>query len=773
MLALGSYTCSRKLQLACVGALAGSRTQLESCGYSRRLFAAAFEIFGLARARYRKPKNGILIRMKKLVPWALLALFAAEIVTILLPKPDKDFHLQDFGRLPVLLNGRVQPFDSVGRNALLQIRSTASVPLEEKKSYEFWKHPKKLKATQWLMEAMMKPEVADTRPIFLIHHPDLLDELELRGKGKEKSGLFYFTFNELTNCSVQIDQEGQQVAALDPQLRTAYQKQVAKLHNALILYRRLKNSSQPEDTKDFAADLREFENSIRPGVTAVKAREAGKAFDQAAFDKFAGFLGQFDQMSRLAYPLIAPPSHPEASRDDWRNVGQVLFDAGTRGAVIPPAVNWLAQMSGAYRQDNPAEFNKALDGYRQWLAVNMPPELKKSRAEFFFNNLQAFLHAMIIYLCAFLLALAALLAIVFWPAGADCLRRSSLYLIILAWLVHTAGLVFRIVLEHRPPVTNLYSSAVFIGWIVILLGIVLEYVFRVGIAAAVASFIGFITLIIAHNLALGGDTMEMMRAVLDTNFWLTTHVLTITLGYAATFVAGFLGIVYVVLGLFIPILSIRLTKGRVVAMGVLAAPIMGPSAAVVASVGLCRDVGRIDIGQAMAKMVYGIICFATLFSFVGTVTGRHLGRPILGPVLGLGPEGKRRAHHCALERNHPARALGRHGARTRPDEPGHLRQHRHELLVVRREHAGRRPALLRFHGRRVQMADALHRQPGCHHRLGPVAVEHVEKFLRTGRGGNGRTQRPNQPLIISPQRRRDAENGVLPSVFSVPLFASI
>jgi cytochrome c biogenesis factor len=28
-----------------------------------------------------------------------------------------------------------------------------------------------------------------------------------------------------------------------------------------------------------------------------------------------------------------------------------------------------------------------------------------------------------------------------------------------------------------------------------------------------------------------------------------------------------------------------------------------------------------DIGKALAKMVYGIICFATLFSFVGTVLG--------------------------------------------------------------------------------------------------------------------------------------------------------
>jgi len=54
----------------------------------------------------------------------------------------------------------------------------------------------------------VKPELADTRPIFLIHHPDLINELDLRGKGREKSGLFYFTFNELTNCIDKIAKEG-------------------------------------------------------------------------------------------------------------------------------------------------------------------------------------------------------------------------------------------------------------------------------------------------------------------------------------------------------------------------------------------------------------------------------------------------------------------------------------------------------------------------------------------------------------------------------------
>lgn len=516
--------------------------------------------------------------MRRWIPWLVLAVFVAEIVAILLPKRDQDFHLQDFGRLPALLNGRVQPFDSVGRNALLQIRGTASVPLEEKKSYEFWKHPEKLKATQWLLEVMLKPEQADQRPIFLIHHPDLLNELNLRGKGKEKSGLFYFTYNELTNAIPTIEKEGAQVMKIETQARTAYQKQVAKLYNALTLYKRLKNSYQPEQARDFAAELAAFQELVPSGLAALKAREAKQDYDRAVFNRFIGTLSQYDFMARFAYPLMVPPADPLANPEAWQNMGQVLFNAALHGHELPPAVGWYARMASAYRGNDAAAFNHALDQYREWLASRLPQAVSKSRAEFFYNQLQAFLHAMIIYLVAFVLGCLS------WFNWSETLRRSAYYITILAWLVHTAGLIFRMALEGRPPVTNLYSSAVFIGWAAVALGLVLERIYRDGIGVVTAAAVGAVTQIIAHNLALGGDTMEMLRAVLDTNFWLATHVITITLGYAATFVAGFLAIVYVLRGLLTTTLS-RQTA------------------------------------QSLARMVYGIVCFATLFSFIGTVLG--------------------------------------------------------------------------------------------------------------------------------------------------------
>jgi ABC-type transport system involved in cytochrome c biogenesis permease subunit len=146
-------------------------------------------------------------------------------------------------------------------------------------------------------------------------------------------------------------------------------------------------------------------------------------------------------------------------------------------------------------------------------------------------------------------------------------------------------LIARIYIQGRPPVTNLYSSAIFIGWGVAVMCVGLELIFRNSIGTLMASVIGFLTLILAQNLAgfaEHGDTMQMMQAVLDTNFWLATHVVVITLGYAATFLAGFLALASIGFG--------------VLGLG-----------------------GEGD--KSIYRMVYGILCFAMLFSFVGTILG--------------------------------------------------------------------------------------------------------------------------------------------------------
>jgi cytochrome c-type biogenesis protein CcsB len=558
----------------------------------------------------------------KLIPWLFVALFGAEIIAVMLPKKDGEYHVREFGRLPVLLSGRIQPFDSVARNTLLQIRSTGEVPLEEVPSWKFWHHPKKLKSTEWLLEVMTRPEIADTRPIFLIHHAELLGELKLQENGVEKSGLRYYTFNELQPLVPEINEQARKAGQVKLEEQTSFQKQVSKLANALSLYQRLKVTLQPEGVDNFAQQLADFQKDVGPARAAAQASESGKPFDQDALRRIAKPLEEFQLMARYGYPLTVPPLNPSEAPGGWQTVGASLLDSGHAGALHPAVVKLVA-MGTAYRQQKPESFNRAVAGYREWLAPQFPKALNKGKAEFYFNNVKPFLHAMIIYIFAFVLACGALLTFAVAPNLSESLRRSAFYLVILAGLVHTFGLVFRMVLEGRPPVTNLYSSAIFIGWGTMILGLCLEKIYRVGIGSLVGSLVGFVTLIIAHNLALGGDTMEMLRAVLDTNFWLATHVVVITLGYAATFAAGLLAILYIFLGVFTPLLSQPIGAGAR----------MSPSAAQPAALPLPKGEGQgegeaasatqspIALGQALSTMVYAIVCFATLFSFVGTVLG--------------------------------------------------------------------------------------------------------------------------------------------------------
>ena len=553
----------------------------------------------------------------KLLPWFFVALFGCEIIAVMMPKKDGEYHVREFGRLPVLLNGRVQPFDSVARNALLQIRSTGDVPLEQVPSWKFWHHPKKLKASEWLLEVMARPALADTRPIFLIHHSDLLGELKLQDKGVEKSGLRYFTYNELKPVVTEISQQGQKSAQVKPEQQTPFQKQVAKLANAVMLYHRLKVTLQPEGADDFTQELVNFRKNLGPAQVAAQSTESEKDFNKEALRKIAGPLEEFQLMANYGYPLIVPPLAPEAGRDRWQNAGTSLLECARTGEFHPAMTN-LAAIATAYHQNRPEDFNGAVAAYRLWLTPKFAKELSKGGAEFYYNDVKSFLHATIIYIFAFVLASTAILTFTLTPNLSESLRRSAFYLVVLAGIVHTFGLVYRMVLEGRPPVTNLYSSAVFIGWSAMVLGIILERIYRIGLGSLLASLAGFVTLLIAHNLALGGDTMQMLMAVLDTNFWLATHVVVITLGYASTFAAGLLAITYILLGVFTPLLKEKMGNREAAT----AAPAGPRGAKMVESASFASKSGaQIELGKALSKMVYGVVCFATLFSFVGTVLG--------------------------------------------------------------------------------------------------------------------------------------------------------
>ena len=254
--------------------------------------------------------------------------------------------------------------------------------------------------------------------------------------------------------------------------------------------------------------------------------------------------------------------------------------------------NAFAMMSvlNSWKSGNAPEFNTAVTDYQALLASAEIPHvhLATVRLESWFNYFEPFYKAICIYLPVIVLSFAG------WLFAGHTLRRTSLALMILAFAVHSVALVLRMEISGRPPVTSLYSSAIFIGWAMVVAAFIVEMFLKNGIGNVLGASVGAGTLVIAHYLARGeGDTFGVMQAVLDTTFWLATHVVCITLGYAATFLAGVIGLFY----------CIQAALGR---------PLSHQKQ---------QKTEFTSYMKLFGKLVYGTLCFAVFFSLVGTVLG--------------------------------------------------------------------------------------------------------------------------------------------------------
>jgi ABC-type transport system involved in cytochrome c biogenesis permease subunit len=491
-------------------------------------------------------------KLTKYLPWSVggLALLAL-LVAARAPSPVEGFDVDAFARLPVLEGGRVKPIDSVARNSLLMIRGQQSLPTYDPAG----KYLRSVSADEWLLDVMFRPEVADRQKPFVINDPDVLALI-----GQRQSQDRYYAFATLQPHLDEIGRQGMAAQSVDPKQRTRFQGAVVNLLERVELYFRLKNTIQIEGS---------------PGL----AMELGARGDPAAAQRHTFLVDS-------AHFRILPPAPGQAGAG-WRSTGEALRGVGP----LAPGLEPLARLALAYQGRDAAAFNAAVGALRAADAASRPDAVSQSDHEIVFNRAEPFYLGMAIYVLALLAIFASWLRLPgLVPEGSrldrglKLLQPTAFALLCAGAIVHTLGLVSRVILQGRPPVTNLYSSAVFVGWGAVILGLILERIYRRGFATAIAAASGFASLIVAHHLTGDGDTMEMMRAVLDSNFWLGTHVITITIGYSGTFLAGAIAIAW----------TIRKHFGK------------GMDAAT---------------SKMLTSMAYGIICFALFFSFIGTVLG--------------------------------------------------------------------------------------------------------------------------------------------------------
>ncbi|MDO8542748.1 MAG: cytochrome c biogenesis protein CcsA [Opitutaceae bacterium] len=526
--------------------------------------------------------------MKKILPIVVLVAALLYVARTLLPPSNPGaFDIAGFGRLPVLANGRIKPLDTVARSSLLQLQARQRVSSPNEGQHVS-------SPTEWLLDVTFRSEKADTYPTFTIDSPELL---ALIGKTEESLKINYtstakktlavvgflpgshrrFSFTELKPHLQAIQDQARLANQAEAATRSVFQRAVLQLYSNLIQYERLRHALVMPGRPDFLGDLLKFQEKLTEGVAAVRARQAGQPNDEAAVNAMTAMGENFVVMSERTNYLVIPPERSSTDPTAWRTAGAALLETFRTGQVDSSALAYSG-LAHAWRNQQPQQFNKVVELFRADLAKRFAKELKKSDAEARFNAAQPFYTSMSIYAVAFFFGIFSWLK---WP---DVLGRSAFWLVAVAWVIATAGIATRMWLEGRPPVTNLYSSALFVGWLAVGLCLVLEVIYKNGVPSVAAGVVGFATLQIAHHLSLSGDTLEMMRAVLDSNFWLATHVVVVTAGYSATFLAGFLALIYIFRGVF------------------------------------TRSLDKVT-ADSLTRMTYGIICFATLASFVGTVLG--------------------------------------------------------------------------------------------------------------------------------------------------------
>jgi ABC-type transport system involved in cytochrome c biogenesis permease subunit len=571
-------------------------------------------------------QTGALARWFPLAVVVVCAMIVGRQMSV--PTPTVDgFDLYSAGKLPLIDGGRTKPFDTLARNTLQVIsnRETFVGLMPTSTLARQWTDIEKKLKTRWpvianqnltsygqspaklnkLVALIVKESGAD-KQVVANYVYSLTSEKQppvrwLLDVISGRSVSFYHRVFRIENLEV--------LAMFGLEAREGYlysladlQPQTEKFGAEVELVRAKIDAGGTEGLTVYERKLMEFNRRLQ-SFLAVNEAFAHQDFPakipdeeleilRSNRDKIKDVLkGKLEQMFRkgnppLVVPVSGDPLLAKTVGDvEWLPYGiaytsNYLFSTILKDLTADPAVAGWTEILSAYEENKPAEFNVAVNKYRNLVSGMEIPGVSARRigVEVYFNQFSPFFQAWILYIFAFVLSVLA------WLGWNRPLSRAAFWLTVATFALHTVALGLRIYISGRPPVTNLYSSAVFIGWGCVALGLVLEIVFKLGVGNVIASIAGFATLFISFKLSGDGDTLAVMQAVLDTQFWLATHVTCITMGYATTFVTGLLGLFYVLCGVFTPRLNTELQKN-------------------------------------VSRMIYGTLCFAIFFSFVGTVLG--------------------------------------------------------------------------------------------------------------------------------------------------------
>lgn len=458
----------------------------------------------------------------------------------------------EFSRLATLDEGRLKPLDTYARTVLLQFSG--------KRTYN--KQP----AIQWLAKLVFTPWETEDDKVFLINSPEIPSGINVAADTHRR-----YSYKELEPGLMKLRELAIAADAIEQKDRSLVEAEILRVYHNLSVYIKLRNSfSFTIPHSDFAIQnpavkaVLDFPPSknlfsfLDIAVTADQINEETRILEKKKSDQWSADEKDFMRLLRNLYQwslnaadketgmVIMPllnTNNDEVWLSPWEMARQNFSDPEARKELL-----LIQKMADAFRAGSQLDFDIAAKAFNISVSKRIPHRQIKSYKhiplEIFYNHSSLFLLSWIFYLLSFFTFLFSLI----WPK--NTLRTIGFSCLIIGFVPHISAMFMRMVIMSRPPVTNLYETFIFVGVVCVLLSIITEVFNKNWLGIVVGSICGFAALAIADKFSAEGDTLKMLVAVLDSNFWLSTHVLTITIGYAGCSVAGIMGHVYILQALF-------------------------------------------------------------------------------------------------------------------------------------------------------------------------------------------------------------------------------
>ena len=275
-----------------------------------------------------------------------------------------------------------------------------------------------------------------------------------------------------------------------------------------------------------SAELQRLTNEAHAAKRAEKPLDRLQQEAMSVSERLALFAHVMDGSAFLIVPA------PKNETDTWVVPDPSAIAGYYNETQFAPALAVTTKMMRAYQQGDAFTLSSAARQLRENLRTLSPsiyPQDRQLRLEYFYNHFEGFYRAIWFYGFGFLALLVAHLR-----KRGFALRNFGLALAIFGLAFHGSGIVMRCMIGGRPPVTNMYESIIWVSFAVSFFGMIFFARYRTPVYLLAALPVTLIALLLVHQMPIAmPSNIDPLVPVLRDNFWLTIHVLTITLSYAA------------------------------------------------------------------------------------------------------------------------------------------------------------------------------------------------------------------------------------------------